>query len=178
MHRLDCYTHEFINPYLLQRKSLLFKEDLICNSFDKVVLNISLNNLKSDEDYFLILAQKFLESIAPQKAFVSKKEYVYIGTRKVFKAGVSTTLRKRIMYNFMDYFFFVILPAYTRRYGLLPLLNVTGALHEISIHDLTLLFDLKSFFDDNVKLKVIFYPKNSLNSFKDYLCFFGCIFDE
>lgn len=177
MHRLESYTHEFINPFLLQQKSLLniklLKEHN--TEFSQVILNISLNRLKSDEDYPIILTQQYLENITAQKIFFSKKETAYVGTTKTFRISLLTTLRKRNMYNFLDYFFYVLLPAYNRRYGLLPLGNTSKFKHEISIQDLTLLFDLKHFFEDNVKLKIIFNQNTSGDSFKKYLSFFGYI---
>jgi ribosomal protein L5 len=133
MHRLDSYTHEFINPFLLQQKSFLSIKDLkVHNSnFDRIILNISLNRLKSDEDYPIVLAQQYLENITAQKIFFSKKETSYVGTTKTFKISALITLRKRNMYNFIDYFFYVLLPAYNRRYGLLPFGNASKLVYTI-----------------------------------------------
>ena len=86
--------------------------------FNKLLLNISLNDLSGEEDPLLLECLLFLEKVSGQKPCFLKKEYIYVGSKKVFLVNCSVTLRGKRLFYFFEYFRSIINPIYLRRHGL------------------------------------------------------------
>jgi len=180
MDRLNTYTYNFINPFLLQKKSLI-SSSLLKNTFyfNKIRLNLSLNNLPSEEDMWGIGALSYLEMLTGQKAHFTKKKFAYVGSQKKFTASIKVTLRNKRMRAFLEYYYFIILPSFFRRYGMLPnSKSMENNCYSLSIDDLGILYDFRYSFLKNSKLKLSFFKneKNGLNvPVVNYFTFFGLI---
>lgn len=174
MPRLKLYNQFFINPFLLQKKSIIVfdKQD----DFEKVILQFSLNNLKSEEDLDTVEAHRFLSLLGGQKSCFTLNKGVYVGSKKNFKMSTRVTLRKKKKDYFLDYFFTIVMPLFIRRYGVMPLAS-NKSFVELSIQDLSLLFDFKNTFRNQIKLKIFLEKKETLSGFsvKDSLSFLGTI---
>jgi ribosomal protein L5 len=180
MHRLDHYNKQFINPFLLQKKSYLKKSFLQEIKFDKIILSFSANDLASDEDVAIAGCCQFLERLSGQKPFFTTNRFAYVGSKKIFKVSLKSTLRRATMLNFVDYFFVILLPVFTRRYGLPFFKNFLDLEGEWSIFDFTMFYDFKDILGKtNLKLKIKFYlsDKKGLQnvSLYEYIQFFGIV---
>lgn len=113
------YCNNRVNVELnkLHIKSFLVKKYNISNYYKlpeinniNLILLFKVVSLSLNKKYLLNL--KLLEFISGQKVSIYKIKYIYYLRKRYIVLLYKVVLRKKIMYNFLDYFVYSILPEY------------------------------------------------------------------
>lgn len=153
---LKNYYKKKIKYLLLQKYSLEFlskKDTNVLEGITKIEIFFNCITI-SDEDLVLVNSLFFLENITGQKGFGIGK-YKYIGNTKKFFFVGSITLRKNIMYNFLNYFVMCCLPIYIKRNGIIKE-KIKYNQYYIRLIDLNIFPNYKIItFNNDLKIKFI-----------------------
>lgn len=153
---LKTYYKNKIRFLFLQKYNLdlISKKQInLQNGLTKIEIFIDCVTL-SDEDIVLINSLLLLENITGQKA-IGKGKYRYIGSSKKFFYTAKISIRKNIMFNFLNYFIICCLPIYYKRNGIIKDVIKKNE-YFININDSNIFPNFKSVIINNaIKIKFL-----------------------
>lgn len=139
MSNLLQYYKDVVRPLLILKYNYCKVQAV--PEIKKVEINIFLNNLSGEDDWRTALSLKLLMLITGQKAVVRHLGWSAESGRErrfVFSCGV--TLRKKNLYDFLEYLILVVFPLYFRRYGYPEFSCSSTGVYSFAIKDLGLFY--------------------------------------
>lgn len=144
--RFFFYYINVIRPILIGRYNYINSLQVV--NFNKIVLNITLDDRKDIKDLRILYSMFLVELLAFKRPFIKVLKSVYRAKTKSLIIVINLDLNNFDVYRFLDFFLFYCLPALHHKYvDLIAKYNFSNAIfYSLSFSEVTNLLDIPPLF--------------------------------